>query len=120
MTPADAAVAGAVVHDAFQVGSMSWHDLPGSEGVAYKLLWRSGKSVAGILRVPYGCEVSLHVHRRSHHHLWLLDGSADILGHRLGEGSYAHIPAGVEHGITSPGPHGCSVLYLYLRDETAG
>src|SRR5690606_36957660 len=51
--------------------------LEGFEGVTYKLLWRSGKSVAGIMHVPPGREVSPHVHQRSHHHIWVQEGSAE-------------------------------------------
>ena len=99
---------------------LAWHPLESFDGVDYKLLWRSGKSVAGLMRVAPGAEVSPHAHLRSHHHLWVLEGEADLVGERVGPGSYVHIPAGVEHGITDVGPEGCTVVYLYLRDEGAG
>jgi mannose-6-phosphate isomerase-like protein (cupin superfamily) len=98
---------------------LTWDRLEPFEGVDYKLLWRSGKSVAGLMRVAPGAEVSPHAHVRSHHHLWVLEGEADMVGdgERVGPGTYVHIPAGVEHGITDVGPDGCTVVYLYLRDE---
>jgi uncharacterized RmlC-like cupin family protein len=99
---------------------LAWHRLEPFDGVDYKLLWRSGKSVAGLLRVAPGAEVSPHAHVRSHHHLWVLEGEADMVGERVGPGSYVHIPAGVEHGITDVSPEGCTVVYLYLREEGAG
>jgi quercetin dioxygenase-like cupin family protein len=49
----------------------------------------------------------------------VIDGSANMLGDRVGPGTYLHIPAGVEHGIHGVGEEGCTVLYLYLRDESA-
>lgn len=92
--------------------------LEGFEGVTYKLLWQSGKSVAGIMRVPAGREIGSHVHQRSHHHIWVQEGSAEMVGRRVGPGSYVHVPAGVEHGITGvEAPEGLTVLYLYLRER---
>jgi hypothetical protein len=38
-------------------------------------------------------------------------------GETVGPGAYAHVPASVEHGITAVGDDGCTVLYLYLRDD---
>jgi mannose-6-phosphate isomerase-like protein (cupin superfamily) len=101
---------------------LAWQRLEPFEGVDYKLFWRSGKSVAGVMRVAPGAEVSPHAHVRSHHHLWVLEGEADMVGdgERVGPGTYVHIPAGVEHGITDVGPDGCTVVYLYLRDEGPG
>jgi mannose-6-phosphate isomerase-like protein (cupin superfamily) len=99
------------------VARQAWHHLESFDGVDYKLLWRSGKSVAGLMRVAPGSEVSPHAHVLSHHHLWVLEGEADMVGERVGPGTYVHIPAGVEHGITGVGPEGCTVVYLYLRDE---
>jgi quercetin dioxygenase-like cupin family protein len=49
--------------------------------------------------------------------MWVIDGEGEMLGHPVGAGTYLHIPAGVEHGIDRVGAAGCTVLYLYLRDE---
>jgi mannose-6-phosphate isomerase-like protein (cupin superfamily) len=106
----------ATVVDGAAIALRPWLPLPGFEGVTYKLLWQSGKSVAGIMRIAPDGEVSSHAHQRSHHHLWVIDGSAEMLGRRVAQGSYVHVPAGVEHGITAPGVNGCTVLYLYLRE----
>lgn len=99
--------------------ALAWHPLEPFDGVDYKLLWRSGKSVAGLMRLAPGAEVSPHAHVRSHHHLWVTEGSARMLGGRVGPGTYVHIPAGVEHGITAVGDDGCTMLYLYLREADA-
>ncbi|HEX6420287.1 MAG TPA: cupin domain-containing protein [Acidimicrobiales bacterium] len=99
--------------------AMAWHPLEEFDRVSYKLLWRSGKSVAGLMRVAPGGSVSSHTHRHSHHHMWVVDGTAEMLGERVGPGTYVHVPAGVEHGITEPGEQGCTLLYLYLREGEA-
>lgn len=97
------------------VEQLPWEPLEGSDGVLYKLIWRSGKSVTGLMHVPAGREMSTHTHRRSEHHVWVLWGSAEMMGHRVGPGSYVHVPPGVEHGIGGVGPEGCTVLYMFLR-----
>ena len=99
--------------------ALAWHPLGPYDGVDYKLLWRSGKSVAGLMRVAPGGVVTPHAHVRSHHHLWVIDGAAEMLGERVGPGTYVHVPAGVEHGLRPLGEAACTVLYLYLRDESA-
>ena len=98
--------------------ALAWHPLEPFEGVDYKLLWRSGKSVAGLMRIAPGGLVSLHSHVRAHHHMWVVEGTAEMLGEHAGPGTYLHIPAGVEHGIRDVGEGGCTVLYSYLRDES--
>jgi mannose-6-phosphate isomerase-like protein (cupin superfamily) len=116
--PADvgaAAVATLVTRAA--ADALSWHPLEPYEGVDYKLLWRSGKSVAGLMRIAPGGLVSPHAHVRSHHHLWVLDGTAEVLDAEVGPGTYVHIPARVDHSIRAAGDGPCTMLYLYLRDE---
>lgn len=98
---------------------LPWRPLEPYPGVDYKLLWRSGKSVAGLMRITPGREVTRHAHVRSHHHMWVVDGTAELLGQLVGPGSYVHIPARVDHGIRTAGDAACTVLYLYLRDESA-
>ncbi len=72
------------------------------------------------MRIAPGGEVGSHTHVRSHHHMWVVEGTAEMLGEQVGPGTYLHVPAGVEHGIRRVGDDGCRVLYLYLRDEGAG
>jgi quercetin dioxygenase-like cupin family protein len=98
--------------------SLAWHPLDPFEGVDQKLLWRSGESVAGIMRIGPGGVVSPHAHVLAHHHMWVIDGTAEMLGERVGPGTYLHIPAGVEHGVRDVGEDGCTVLYLYLREDS--
>ena len=83
----------------------------------YKLLWRSGKSVAGLMRIEAGRVVTRHAHVRSHHHMWVVDGSVEMSGELVGPGTYAHIPARVDHELRAVGDRPATVLYLYLRDD---
>ena len=41
-------------------------------------------------------------------------------GDRVGPGTYVHIPAGVEHGITDVGPDGCTVVYSTSATRAPG
>ena len=83
-------------------------------GVTHRVLWNSGGSMAGVMRVDADHHLGLHQHRANDHHMWMLDGHATILGSQLGPGSYVHIPSGVEHDIDASTTDGCTLLYLYL------
>lgn len=94
-----------------------------AEGVMHTVLWRDGISMAGVMTVAAGAHMGRHTHRAHHHHVWVLDGRATILGAELGPGSYAHIPAGVEHDIDATDTGGCSLLYVYQanpREQDGG
>jgi quercetin dioxygenase-like cupin family protein len=99
-----------------ELNAMAWEPDPRlGAGISHKLLWHSGDSVGGVMRIePGGC-LAAHTHRRAHHHLWVINGSAIVLGRQLGAGSYIHVPAGVEHTIASP--TGCQFLYFYLDND---
>jgi quercetin dioxygenase-like cupin family protein len=84
-------------------------------GVSHRVLWRDETSMAGVLTVQAGHRLGTHSHRLNHHHIWVLDGRAKILGTELGTGSYVHIPSGVDHDIDATASDGCTVYYLYLR-----
>lgn len=86
-------------------------------GVSDRALWRSGPEVAGVMSIEAGGNLNTHVHRASHHHMWVLAGTCRVLGRDLGPGSYVHIPSGVDHGIEAPDGR-CDFLYLYLRDPS--
>ena len=62
--------------------------------------------MAGVLTVEAGRRLGAHAHRVNHHHLWVLNGRATILGTELGPGSYVDIPSGVETTSTFPRPAG--------------
>jgi quercetin dioxygenase-like cupin family protein len=83
-------------------------------GVEHRVLWHDDTSIAGVMTVAGGHHLGEHEHRRHSHHMWMLDGSATILGTVLEAGSYVHIPAGVRHDIDARATHGCRVLYHYV------
>jgi mannose-6-phosphate isomerase-like protein (cupin superfamily) len=82
--------------------------------VTHRVLWRHDTSEAGILTVDGGHALGRHAHRVNHHHMWVLDGHATVLGKEVGAGSYVHVPAGVDHDIDATATEGCTVFYLYL------
>ena len=89
------------------------------DGVSHRVLWRDDTSIAGVLTIDGGHRLGRHSHRVNHHHLWVLDGCATILGQEMGAGGYAHIPSGVDHDIDATGSAGCTVFYLYLQPAGA-
>lgn len=89
-------------------------------GVAHRVLWQTDTSVAGVMTVEQGHRLGTHAHRRNHHHIWVLEGAAEILGVEIGPGSYVHVPAGVEHDLEARSTSGCTVFYLYLPGASVG
>ena len=85
------------------------------EGVTHRVLWRTATSMAGAMTVAPGHRLGGHTHRLNHHHMWMLEGHAEILGVMVGPGSYIHVPAGIEHDLDARATSGCTVFYLYLR-----
>ena len=85
-----------------------------SGAVTHRVLWQRDTAMAGVLHVPAGEHLGVHAHRTNHHHVWIVDGHAVIVGEHLGPGSYAHIPGGCDHDIDARATEGCSVFYLYL------
>jgi len=69
------------------------------------------------MRLGPGGAVSPHAHRVAHHHLWVVDGSVEVLGEVLGERSYVHIPDRIRHGIVNRGAGSATLLYLYLQPQ---
>jgi len=85
------------------------------QGVINHTLWSDGASIAGWLAVAAGHHLGAHEHRHNSHHMWVVEGAAEILGTKLDAGSYVHIPPGVSHDIDARATEGCRVFYLYLR-----
>jgi hypothetical protein len=77
-------------------------------GVTHQVVWRTESSTAGVMTVDAGHRRGVHRHRANHHHLWVLDGRATILGVAVGPGSYAHVPSGVDHDIDASETGGCT------------
>lgn len=101
---------------AAEVGALPLVPLGTLKGVTHRQLWHDGISMAGVLTVEAGHHLGAHAHRAHHHHLWVVEGVATVLGSELGPGSYVHVPAGVRHDIDTSGTEGCTVFYLYMRD----
>lgn len=98
-----------------EVRSLPEERLGDLAGVANRVTWRSQSSMAGVLTLDAGHRLGTHAHRENHHHMWVVEGHAEILGRRLGPGSYVHVPSGVDHDIDASSTEGCTVFYLYLH-----
>jgi mannose-6-phosphate isomerase-like protein (cupin superfamily) len=107
------AMAGGLVVDREAIAVLPVAPIGDLRGVERKVLWRGGDSEAGILVVFGGHQLGAHTHRSNHHHLWVLDGRAVILGAEVGSGSFVHVPSGVEHDIDARRTSGCAVFYVY-------
>ena len=105
-----------VLLEHFVLDGLPWEPLPAvGEGVEHKVLWHSDGSMAGLMRLAAGGAVGLHAHRQAHHHLWVVEGTIEVLATVLGPGSYAHVPHGVQHGMVNRGDGPATFLYLYLQ-----
>lgn len=82
-------------------------------GVHQKILWQSGDTTLGLMKVDAGHENPEHSHHAAHHHILVLEGEATMVGRRLGRGSYVYIPPMVAHAVTDVGPQGCTFFYTY-------
>ena len=83
-------------------------------GITNRVLWQDDTSMAGVLTIEGGHDLGAHTHRQNHHHIWVLEGSAEMLGQVVGPGSYVHVPAGVEHNTDARATRGCTLFYLYI------
>lgn len=108
-----------VLLTADEVQQRRWKPLDDQPGVTHTVLWRSGDVVIGMIRLEPGAENPEHVHQAAHHHFFLLQGEATIVGRRLQAGGYAHIPPGEAHGVTDVGPDGVTFFYSYRPLELA-
>jgi uncharacterized RmlC-like cupin family protein len=110
----------ATVHTAAAIDSLGSVPLDGIDGVAHRVLWQDANSIAGVLTVAGGHHLGAHAHRVNEHHMWVVGGSATILGSVLEPGSYVHIPQGVEHDIDARASDGVTVFYLYIHRSPGG
>lgn len=101
-----------------EVDSLPAQQLGHLSGIENRLLFSDGKQMAGILTIAKGHALGAHTHRDKQHHLLVLDGEADVLGKRVGNGAYVHIPPGFEHNIDATETEGCSIFYLYQAMPT--
>jgi uncharacterized RmlC-like cupin family protein len=104
-----------VVLSAEDIAALPEQPFDAIEGVTHRVVWSNADSMAGIMTIERGRHLGAHAHHANHHHIWILRGEAVILGERLAEGAYVHIPSGVDHDIDATDTAGCTVLYLYIR-----
>lgn len=102
---------------ATDVDAIGWEPLAEQTGVFSKVLWRSGDVAIGLIRVESGAEKAPHVHHGAHHHIWVVDGAATMVGQPLTAGSYVYIPPGVRHEVTDVGGQGVTFFYTYRPVE---
>lgn len=118
-TPSGAPTAEDVRVRAADVAALPWRPWEGAAHVDGRVLWRSGDSRAGMLRLGPGAVVGRHVHPQGHHHVYVVEGTCLVDGDALPAGSYAHVPAGRPHTLGGQDPGGCVVFYTFV-DEPAG
>ena len=106
-----------LVRTSEQLAAEPWEDLRGIEGAAHKVLWQSGATVIGLIRVEAGRSKPEHTHHGAHHHMLVTRGSCVMLGQRVDEGSYVYVPPGVAHAVTDVGPEGVEFFYTYRPVE---
>jgi quercetin dioxygenase-like cupin family protein len=103
---------------ASDMAAQEWEPFDQIDGVRYKVIWRDGESYAGLLHLEPGAVVPEHEHPKAHHHVFVTWGEAVVNGELAKMGAYAHVPAGVRHGLAAADGVGCTVLYLYLPAES--
>lgn len=103
-----------LILDADQVEARAEQRVEGPAGVHRAILWEQGGSTAGLLWVDPDTRMDEHTHERHRHHIWVLEGGANVLERELEAGSYAFVADGVPHALAA-GPDGCELFYLYLE-----
>lgn len=101
------------------VDAIAWEPMAEQTGAFSKALWRSGDVAIGLIRVDAGAEKAAHVHHGAHHHIWVISGSATMVGQALTAGSYVYIPPGVLHEVTTVGSQGITFFYTYRPVEVS-
>ena len=66
------------------------------------------------MTVEAGHQLGRHSHRTNHHHIWVLEGEAQILDVTVGPGSYVYVPSGVDHDLDARATSRRTIFYLYL------
>jgi quercetin dioxygenase-like cupin family protein len=102
-----------LVRGSAELAALPWEELRGIEGATHKVLWQSGATVIGLIRVEAGSAKPEHTHHGAHHHMFITHGSCVMLGSRVDEGSYIYVPPGVPHAVDDVGPDGVEFFYTY-------
>lgn len=106
-----------IVHTAADIDGIPWIEHETVAGVRHKVLWQSGTAVIGMMTIDAGAENPEHTHHGAHHHILILSGECEMLGSRLGPGSYIYIPPGTPHAAVTTGSLPCTFFYTYRPVE---
>jgi quercetin dioxygenase-like cupin family protein len=101
------------------IEDMPWQTSADQPGARYKVLWRSGDVVLGVMELDGGAVNAEHTHHGAHHHILILSGTCQIVGKELDAGSYVYIPPGVAHGVSEVAEGGCRFFYTYRPVEVS-
>lgn len=103
---------GQVLATADEIAGMPRRPVRDLPGIDERVLWSKQREVAGIMEFAPDARMPDHVHHDHSHHVWIVEGSLEVLGRTLTAGGYAHVPARVPHGVTA-GTDGCTMFYVF-------
>jgi mannose-6-phosphate isomerase-like protein (cupin superfamily) len=93
--------------------SLPWQDVRGCPGVKAKELWQSSGGVDALISYGPGATTPGHPHLSADHHIWIIEGQAEIAGQAMSSGSYVYVPPGAAHPIEVGGQAGCVLLQIH-------
>ena len=103
-----------VVLDADEVARRRARDgIEEEAGVTRTTLWHRAGSSAGTLLLTPGASLAEHTHEAHAHHVWVVAGTAEVLGRELDAGAYWYVPAGTAHALTAVGEDPCELFWVY-------
>lgn len=102
-----------LVRDAAQVAQLQADGVIEDDGVTRTTLWHHGASAAGTLVLAPGAALAEHSHHAHGHHVWVVAGTAEVLGRELDAGSYWYVPAGLGHALRAVGDEPCQLFWVY-------
>ncbi len=106
-----------VVLAAAEVGQRQQDGVEEADGVVRTTLWHHGGSAAGTLVLEPGATLDEHTHDAHGHHVWVVSGTAEVLGKQLDAGSYWFVPAGRAHALTAGRDGPCELFWVYELDR---
>ena len=89
------------------------HGIEEAEGVTRTTLWHHQGSAAGTLSLRPGAALREHTHDGFGHHVWVVGGTAEVLGRQLSAGAYWYVPAGRAHALIATGDEPCELFWVY-------
>ena len=84
-----------------------------AEGVTRATLWHHAGGAAGTLTLAPGAALAEHTHDGHGHHVWVVGGTAEVLGRELTAGAYWYVPAGRAHALIAIGEEPCELFWVY-------